>query len=204
MIRLIGGLAVLLSPLLLSGCVAVVAGAGGSAGVTAAQERSMGDAWDDTLIETQIRNAWLQEELPNVGNLEISSIEGRVLLTGRLQDPDHRVEAVRLAWQVEGVAQVINEIEVAEGEGVGGFLRDRRISTQLRGSLAVAEDIRSINYSIDTVGGVVYLMGIARDQAELDRVFTRAREIKGVERVVSYVRIAVPATDPDATDNAAP
>ena len=116
--------------------------------------------------------------------------QGRVLITGVVQDPAHRVEAVRLAWQVEGVKQVINEIRVADSEGFKGYVKDKYISSRLRTELTFNRDVQSINYSIDTVQGIVYLMGVAQNQAELNRVIETARTIAGVKQVVSYVKLA--------------
>jgi len=113
-----------------------------------------------------------------------------VLITGVVQNPEHRVEAVRLAWQINGVSQVINEIRVAESEGVTGFVKDNWITSKLRASLTFDRGVQSINYSIDTVQGVVYLMGVAQNQAELNRVIEVSRTISGVKQVVSYVKLA--------------
>jgi osmotically-inducible protein OsmY len=123
------------------------------------------------------------------GKLSTSVSEGRALVTGKVQDPEMRVEAIKLAWQVEGVKEVINEIEVVNTSSITDSARDFWITTQLRGHITFDKDIRSINYSIDTVNGTVYLMGIARTQAELDRVTNHARNLAYVKRVVSYVRV---------------
>ena len=122
-------------------------------------------------------------------SLELNVREGRVLITGRVTNPQWRVDAVRMAWQAEGVRQVINEIRVEGSEGVSGYARDKWISTQLKTALMFDRDVRSIDYNFDTVGGVVYLMGIARDQEELDLVINHARGIAYVKEVVSYVRL---------------
>jgi len=111
-----------------------------------------------------------------------------VLVTGTVQNPDDRVEAIRLAWQVNGVKQVINEIRVADSEGVQGFVKDGWITTRLRTAMTFDRDIQSINYTIDTVQGTVYLMGVAHSQSELDRVVALARTIPGVKQVISYVK----------------
>jgi osmotically-inducible protein OsmY len=94
-----------------------------------------------------------------------------------------------MAWQIEGVREVIDEIEVADRAGVLDGARDYWITTQLRVALTVDRDVSAINYSIDTVNGTVYLMGIARDQAELDRVTNHARNMSYVRRVMSYVTL---------------
>jgi hypothetical protein len=115
--------------------------------------------------------------------------EGRVLVTGVVQNPEHRVEAIRLAWQPEGVKQVINEVRVADSNGIVGFAKDAWISARLRSALILDKQVQSINYNIDTVQGSIYLMGFALSQSELNRVIELARTMPGARQVVSYVKI---------------
>ena len=115
--------------------------------------------------------------------------EGRVLLTGQVESLDHRLRAVRQAWQADGVREVINEIEVNDESTVEDFARDIWISTQLKSKLLLDKAVRSIDYSVETVNYQVYLMGIAQSQAELNRVIGHAKNIDYVRRVVSYVRL---------------
>jgi len=112
-----------------------------------------------------------------------------VLLTGDVPNPEMRVDAVRLAWQADGVRQVINEIKVEGGGGVTGYVSDSWITSNIRTKMTFDKYVQSINYSVETVDGTVYLMGIAQDQKELDRVIDYARNAKYVKNVTSYVRL---------------
>ena len=114
-------------------------------------------------------------------------LEGRVLLTGTVQNAEDRVEAVRLTWSVPGVREVLNEIQVAERGGIAANFADARITSTLRVQMLSDRNVRDVNYSIDTVNGIVYLMDIAQDQAELNRVLGYARNISGVKQVVNHV-----------------
>jgi osmotically-inducible protein OsmY len=115
--------------------------------------------------------------------------EGRVLLTGVVSDPDFRVEAVRLAWQAEDVVEVINEIQVRDDYSWTQYGKDKWIGTQLRTTLTLDEYIQSINYTIEVVNGIVYLMGVGQDEKEIELVMGHARRINGVTQVISYVRV---------------
>ena len=168
----------------------VITGAAAVGGISAAQEGGLDRAYNDTKIKVQINDAWFRYDVEAFQKLSTTINQGRVLITGVVQNPEHRVEAVRLAWQINGVSQVINEIRVAESEGVTGFVKDNWITSKLRASLTFDRGVQSINYSIDTVQGVVYLMGVAQNQAELNRVIEVARTISGVKQVVSYVKLA--------------
>ena len=169
------------------GCVAAVVGAGATTGVTVAQERSVGHAVDDTTIHAQVSSNLLQASEKLFIKVGVEVVEGRVLLTGSVPKPEDRVEAARLTWQVNGVKEVLNEIEVNDKSGLIDFAKDTWITTQMRTKMLTDSKISDINYSVETVDAVIYLMGIAQNQAELDRVTTHARNIRGVRKVVSHV-----------------
>lgn len=178
--------------LILSGCsmTGLATGIGAGVGVAAAQEGGLSRAYSDAKIQTQINRLWFEYDVDMFRKVDMTVNQGRVLLTGVVQDPEHRVEAVRLAWQPEDVVQVINEIRVADSAGITGYARDSWITTRLRTALTLDKEIQSINYSIDTVNGIVYLMGTAQSRAERNRVIEKARTISGVRQVVSYVKLA--------------
>jgi len=178
-------LCVVLAPVL-SGCLAVAAG-GAVAGVSAArQERSFGAAIDDRVIKTTL-DARLRKESIKLFGVYTTVIEGRVLLAGRVGEPDTRLEATRVAWTVEGVKKVDNDLQVADS---GGWL-DRPADLIMRSRLAAVlladKSIKDVNYTTDVVHGIVYLMGVGQDQDEVDRVIAHAQKLNGAKRVENYV-----------------
>ena len=100
-----------------------------------------------------------------------------------------QADAVRLAWKVIGVKEVINEIQVTSDSGVIDLARDSWITTQLKSKLTLDNKVLAINYVIETVNGIVYLIGIAQNQGELDRVIAHSRTISYVRQVISHVRV---------------
>ncbi len=167
----------------------VVVGAGANAGTAAVQERTMADAADDAWIKGQINYLWAEHDLAMFRKLNTSVVEGKVLVTGGVRYPETRIQAIRIAWRVEGVREVIDEIQIEDTSGVVDGLRDFWITASLRKKLLFDAHVRSINYNIDTVNGVVYLTGIAYDEAELARVRGHARTVSRVRNIVSYVRL---------------
>jgi osmotically-inducible protein OsmY len=168
--------------------IGMAAGAGATLGIASAKEGGISGAASDLRIKTLISEKWFSYKVDTFRKLNLTVDQGRVLITGIVQSPDDRVEAVRLAWQVDGVKQVINEVRVANGEGVSGYIKDTWITTRLRTAMTFDKNVQAINYSIDTVDGTVYLMGVARTQADLDRAVALARTIPGVKQVVTYVK----------------
>lgn len=169
--------------------IGMATGAAAAAGNAASQEGGIGGAFTDASIKGKINELWFQYNIETFSKLSTTVDQGRVLLTGVVQNPQDRVEAVRLVWQVPGVKQVINEIRVADSEGIQGFVRDNWITTRLRTAITFEKNIQSLNYSIDTVQGVVYLMGVSMSQTELEKVEQLARTIPNVKQVVSYVKM---------------
>jgi len=184
---LFGWLVFAAAALPLGGCVETVVGAGATAAVAASSEKGIGGTVDDTKIRATINTLWMDYNIDVWRNLGLDVSEGRVLVTGKVDKPEQRVEAVKLSWRAEGVKEVINEIKVTEEGGLGNYTRDAWISTQLRTKLLFDKHVSSVNYSVDTVDQVVYLMGIARDQNELDTVINYARSLSYVKQVVNYV-----------------
>lgn len=179
----------LLLPLSLSGCLGLAAGAGASAGVAAAQEGGIKGATTDAAIRISIADAWIQKSTDMYAKLSATVKEGRVLVTGSVPTADMRVDAIRLVWQIKGVKQVINEVKVDQGTGAAGYVTDSWITSNIKTHLLLDKYIQSINYTIETVDATVYVMGVAQDQKELDRVVNYARNTRYVKNVVSYVRL---------------
>ncbi|MFW0777851.1 MAG: BON domain-containing protein [Rickettsiales bacterium] len=173
-----------------SGCVPLLIAGGTETAVVVAQERSVGNAMDDAGILVQIKNKFANKDFEDLlANVEVKVVEGRVLLTGNVDKPESQIEAVRLTWQVDGVKEVINEVQINDQSGIWNYTRDVWISTQVRARIILEKGVRSINYSVLTVNQVVYLMGVAQDQEELNKVTHVASTTNYVQRVVSYVRL---------------
>lgn len=172
---------------LLSGCVGAAIGAGAATGVAAAEERGIKNAGNDKGIQLAINDKLLKENQYLWRKLSITVYEGRVLLTGVVGTEFSRDEATRLAWAAsDRINEVINEVQLSSANDTD-FGTDTWISTQLRAKIASDKEIVDINYSIETVNGIVYLIGVGQSDAEITKVTDHARTIKGVRRVVSHV-----------------
>ena len=174
---------------LLGGCVPLAIGAGGAAAIGASQERGLEQAVDDNQIAFEINRKLIAENSALYGGVATQVRKGRVLLTGSVPKAEDRITVTRIVWTIGGVKEVINELRVGERGGFSQSLNDTTITTRLRTRITADSNVSSLNYSIETVNGTIYLMGTARDQAELDRVIAHARDVSGVRNVVSYVEV---------------
>ena len=187
--RLAAPLALLFIAFGQSGCIVAGIGAAGAVGTGAAEERGLEGAVDDTKIRTQINGLWIDKDFTLFREVTLNVNEGRVMLTGSVEKPETRIEAVRLAWQAAGVRQVIDEIQVTDQSGFKSGVQDAWIANKLRTKLMFDSNVKNINYTVDVENGVVYVMGIAQDQDELDRVIATARDIADVKKVVNHVML---------------
>ena len=156
-------------------------------GVAAVQERSIGEAVDDLTIRAELNQLFFEDDVDLLQSISFDVIEGRVLLKGSVENQKSRIHAIELAWRASGVKEVINEIQVTDQGGIINYAQDTWISTQLTAELLFDKDILSVNYNVDTINGIIYVAGIAQDEAELDKVIYHARRIKNVKKVITHV-----------------
>ena len=167
--------------ILLNSCVAV------NVTTSSAKEKGIKEAISDGMIDTGINKEFLNHDINMFINVQIEVVEGRVLLTGSVKKPKHRLDAIKIAWKVLGVREVINEIDVTEKGGIKQYLIDVKIKTQIRYKILADKEVSSINYNFEVVNGNVYIIGIAENKKELKKVVEHANNIGGVLKVVSHV-----------------
>lgn len=184
---------------LLGACepVSIAIGAGAATGVAAYQERGIKGVARDTRIQLAIVKAWLDKNDTLVRHASVEVYESRALLAGVVATEGLRADAVGEAWKVEGVIDVLNEIVIGESGGLSELARDSAITVELKTGITFDKEVLAVNYAVETTRGVVYLIGIAQDKAELDRVIARARSISYVKRVISHVRVKIPGKTDD-------
>lgn len=150
------------------------------------EERPLSRAVDDFNAQTELNARLIAEDPALFANVNTTVIEGRVHLSGTVPTNEERLTASRLAWATAHVREVVNDIEVTELGGLGDVARDRWISAQVRARILTDGAIRDVNYTVETQNSVVYILGIAQSQVELDRVLAHARTVPDVRRVVNY------------------
>ena len=166
--------------ILLNSCVAV------NVTTSSVKEKGIKEAISDGMIDVSINKEFLNHNVNMFINVEIEVVEGRVLLTGSVKNPKHRLDAVKLAWKILGVREVINEIDVTKKGGIKQYLTDVKIKTQIRYKVITDKEISSINYNFEVVNGNLYIIGISNNKKELKKVVKHANNIKGVLKVVSH------------------
>lgn len=180
--------ACLLAALSLSGCAAAVLGTAGAVGLTSVQEKTMGEAIDDATTSNEIK-AKLLNHGGRFAEVDVEVANGLVLLSGRVNEPADRTYAEGVAWSSSRTMDVANEIRIEPPGGFMSNVSDEIITGRVRARLIGSSSVRSVNINIETYGGVVYLMGFARDTDEVRAAAEEASVVGGVKQVVSYVRV---------------
>jgi osmotically-inducible protein OsmY len=176
--------------LILTNCsVPVATGVATKAVTVSNSDRSIGEFVDDVLIKTVLKNSYFDQSEKIFFNVDVEVSQGRVLLTGIVDNIDLRIEATRIAWGVKGVQTVINEIQISESNSILDFADDLVISTKVMAKIMLDEDVNSLNYNIETVNKIVYIIGISDSSDEKQKVIDLSKEVFGVEEVVDYITI---------------
>ena len=175
--------------ILLTNCAQVATGTAVKIVTVNQEDRSIGEFVDDAIIKTVIKNSYFDQNEKLFFNIDVEVSQGRVLLTGTVENINLKIEATRIAWGADGVQTVINEIQISNSDNILNYADDLVISTKVKGKLILDENINSLNYSVETVNKLVYIIGIARNENERDLVVEVTKDEYGVEEVIDYILI---------------
>ncbi len=179
-------LAVLISALLLQGCVgAVVVGSAAVATKTATDPRTVGTQVDDGTLELRASNALSKnEQLKKDARVNVMAYQGKLLLTGQAPTQALSEEAKKIAMGVEGVTEVYNEIRIMQPISLGTISMDTWITTKVRSQLLASDTVKSSNVKVTTENGEVFLMGLVTD-TEAKAAADIASRVSGVKHVTT-------------------
>ena len=161
---------------------------GGATGMVVAEgDRSLGTVVDDATIKLNIAAKFISSDDNLFVDVSTSVLEGRVLLTGLVDNQEIRIDAVRRVWEIEGVQEVVNEIQIGNRSSLKEYAQDVWITTQVRGLAAKEIGLRSVAYNFETIQGKVYIVGITSRPDQLEKLVNATKTIKGVKEIVNYV-----------------
>ena len=175
---------------LLRGC-APAAITAGIAGVSASEsEKGLGTTINDTIIHASITETMFKKDVNKYMGINISVDDGVVILTGKVDTPEIRINATRMSWKPRGVVEVINEIQVTEKSSIKDTAKDLAASTSIRGNMVADKNIKSVNFNVDVVNGVAYLSGVARSEKEMNLVLAYTKEARYINQLVNYIQLS--------------
>jgi len=174
--------------LLLYGCVGVSSKGVFGTGVSIAFDpRSVGTQIDDSIMQKTLSTKIVLLDKSYILSVNSKVLDGRIFLTGKVNNPEEKLKLTKLAWEIEGVRSVRNDIKVKEKFNFQQSAKDILITSQLRTALIINKNIKATNYQIDTYKKKIYIYGIAITSDERDLVLEEAREILDVENVIASI-----------------
>ena len=181
-------LILLLIAIILSGCVGVSSSGVFGTGVSVALDpRSVGTQIDDSIMQKNLSARMILLDKKYLLSVKSKVLDGRIFLTGKVENPEDKLKLTKMAWETEGVRSVRNDIKVKENFNFKQSAKDILITSQLRTALIIDKEIKSTNYQIDTYKKKIYIYGIALTLEEKNLVISEAEEILDVENVIASI-----------------
>ena len=174
--------------IMLSGCVGAASKGVFGTGVNIGLDpRSLGTQIDDTIMDKNLGTRLLLMNKNYFLSVKIKVLDGRIFITGKVDDPEEKLKITKLAWETKGTRSVKNDLKIKEEFNFKQSAKDILITSQLRTALIFSKKINSRNYNIDTYKKKIYIYGISESEDETKEVINEAKQILDVEDVVSSI-----------------
>ena len=151
------------------------------------KEKGLGTSINDNLIKTKISNLIYKYEKELIADTKIFVNSGSVLFTGKVKNPNDKIELTKLAWNIRGVKEVNNEIQVTDTTSIKNIARDIASLSEIRARIMSDKLINSLNFSIDVVNDKAYISGVATNELEMNLVKSHASSARFVKEVYNYI-----------------
>ncbi len=180
----------LIVAIILKGCVGVSSGGIFGTGVSIALDpRSVGTQIDDSIMQKNLSARILVKDKKYLLSVKTKVLDGKIFITGKVDNPEEKLQLTKLAWETKGVRSVRNDIKIKEEFNFKRSAKDILITSQLRTAFILNKNIKATNYQIDTYKKKIYVYGIALTLEEKDLVISEAKEIVDVEDVIASIRL---------------
>ena len=174
--------------LIVSGCVGISSSGVFGTGVSVALDpRSIGTQIDDSVMQKNIVGRLLLRNKNYLISVKTKVLDGRIFLTGKVDDPEEKLYITKLAWETKGARSVKNDIKIKENFNFGQSAKDLLITSQLRAALIFNKKIKATNYQIDTYKKKIFIYGISLTAEERKEVINEAKEILDVKDVIASI-----------------
>tara|TARA_B100001121_G_C18319697_1_gene448146 strand:- start:21 stop:614 length:594 start_codon:yes stop_codon:yes gene_type:complete len=173
---------------ILTGCAGVGSKGLFGTGVSVALDpRTVGTQIDDSIMQKIISAKILARDKKHIISVKTKVLDGRIFITGKVENPEEKLLITKLAWETKGARSVRNDIKIKEDFSFKQSAKDILITSQLRTALILNKNIKATNYQIDTYKKKIYIYGIALTSEEKNLVISEAKEILDVEDVIASI-----------------
>ena len=176
--------------ILITSCAGVASKGIFGTGVSVAFDpRSVGTQIDDSIMEKNLKTRILLRDKNHLLSVKTKVLDGRIFLTGKVINPEEKLQLTKLAWETDGVRSVRNDIKIKENFNFQQSAKDLLITSQLRTAIILNKEIKATNYQIDTYKKKIFIYGIAMTSDEKDLVIQEAKEILDAEDVIASIML---------------
>ena len=173
---------------LLNGCVGASSKGIFGTGVTIALDpRTLGTQIDDGIMDKNLDAKLLIMNKNYLLSISTQVLDGRIFITGKVDDPEEKLKITKLAWETEGARSVKNDLKIKEEFNFKQSAKDILITSQLRSALIFNKKTKSRNYTLETINKNIYIFGIASDKEEKKEVIDEANKIYDVNNVIPSI-----------------
>jgi len=174
--------------LIFTGCVGLSSKGIFGTGVSIALDpRSLGTQIDDSVMQKNLAARMMLRDKKYLLSVSTKVLDGRIFLTGKVGDPEEKLQITKLAWETKGVRSVKNDIKLKEDFNFSQSAKDLLITSQLRAALIFNKKIKATNYQIDTYKKKIFIYGISLTVDERKEVISEAKEIFDVKGVIASI-----------------
>ena len=153
----------------------------------ATDPRTLGTQIDDSIMQQHMLAKLVLADKKHFLKIGVKVLDGRIFLTGKVDDPEEKLQITKLAWETRGARSVKNDIKIKEEFNFKVSAKDALITSQLRVAMIIDREIKNSNYKIDTYKKNIYIYGIASNEEERRKVINEAKEVLDVEKVIASI-----------------
>ena len=152
--------------------------------------RTIGMQIDDTIMQKSLSTRLALKDKKYFLTIQSEVIDGRIFLSGKVDEPEEKIKITKMAWETKGVRSVKNAITIRGQTNFKSTAKDILITSQLRTALIFNKKTKARNYTLETVNRNIYIFGIAMDEEEKKEVISEANKIYDVNKVIPSIYLA--------------
>ena len=179
----------LLCALALSGCAGAVVGVGTAAVAASTTEKGFSTSVSDGVIFAKLKDRFIQVNASLLTSADVTVNDGAVLFTGKVKTPEDKIQATRLAWEIKGVREVVNELQVTDTSSIKDIAKDLAASATLRGKMIADKDISSTQIEVKALQCNIILLGLVSSADDISKAVGHAKAVEGVRSVKSFLKV---------------
>ena len=149
--------------------------------------RTLGTQIDDSIMQKNLQARLILEEKKYFIKISVKVLDGRIFLSGKVDEPEEKLKITKMAWETKGARSVKNNIKIKEKFSLANVTKDILITSQLRTALILNKNVKAANFNIDTINQITYVFGIAHSEEEKKEIIQESKQIVDLKKIVTSI-----------------